>query len=525
MYFDRLLKYINTAIALALLSAIVAGYWYVYRPLPATSGSVEAFVDHDVTITRDGLGTPHIAAASLEDALFAQGYATAQDRLWQMDSLRRLASGELAEVVGTVVLESDRESRGLRLRHLAEDAQGSMPAADRAAMAAYARGVNAFIETHRDKLPLEFTLLGYQPRPWTVADCTLIGFHMFRTLTTTWRDEVIKRNMLARGDAAKVDFLFPPRTGSEVQPGSNAWAVAGRLTASGKPILANDMHLEYSLPGIWYMAHLQAPGLNVAGVSLPGTPGVIVGHNERIAWGITNLQFDVQDLYIERLDDRTGRYLFRGQTEQARAERELILVKGAQPVELTVWVTRHGPLLAGMGAERLSLRWSAAEPGIFQFPFLDIDRARNWQEFTAALARFPGPGSNFVYADLDGNIGYHAAGKLPIRKGWLGDLPVDGSSGDFEWQGFIPFEQLPAAFNPPAGLIVTANQNPFPGKWKLRVALPVDADPRDALGAPGLASAGHAGYTKGCVFRFRPYPGAGAGGGLRQAEGNQSGID
>jgi len=458
--FDRLLKYINTLIAVALALAIAAVYWFAYRPLPRASGTIEAAVDSAVTVTRDRLGTPHIAAASLEDALFAQGFTTAQDRLWQMDSLRRLAAGELAEVVGAAALESDREARNLRLRRLAEDGQRAMPASDRAAMAAYARGVNAFIETHRSKLPLEFTLLGYQPRPWSVTDCTLIGLHMFRTLTTTWRDEVVKRAMLARGDAAKVNFLLPPRTGSEVQPGSNAWAIAGRLTASGKPILANDMHLEFSLPGIWHMAHLQAPGWNVAGVSLPGTPGIIVGHNDRIAWGITNLHFDVQDLYVERMDDKTGRYLFRGQAEQARAERELILVKGAAPVEHTVWVTRHGPLLAG--AERLSLRWSGAEPGLFQFPFLDIDRARNWQEFTAAISRLPGPGSNFVYADVDGNIGYHAAGKLPIRKGWLGDLPVDGSSGNFEWDGFIPFEQLPAAFNPPSGLIVTANQNPFP---------------------------------------------------------------
>jgi penicillin G amidase len=337
-----------------------------------------------------------------------------------------------------------------------------MPVADRAAMAAYARGVNAFMETHRDNPPLEFTLLRYQPRPWSVADCALIGFQMFRTLTTTWKDEILKRGMLASGDPAKVNFLFPPRTGSESQPGSNGWAIAGRLTASGRPILASDMHLEFSLPGIWYMAQLQSPGLNVSGVTLPGTPGVIVGHNDRLAWGITNLQFDVQDLYIEKMDERTGRYLFRGQAEQARLERELILVKGTGAVELPVWITRHGPLLAGTGAERLSLRWTAAEPGSFQFPILDINRARNWQEFTTALARFPGPGSNFVYADVDGNIGYHAAGKLPIRRGWLGDLPVDGASGDFEWQGFIPFEQLPVAYNPPTGMIVTANQNPFP---------------------------------------------------------------
>jgi penicillin amidase len=462
VYLDRLLKYINTLIAAAIVVALAMVYWYAYRPLPQTSGAIEAFVSRPVTITRDALGTPHIAAESLEDALFAQGYATAQDRLWQMDSLRRLAAGELAEIVGAAALEADRESRGLRLRHLAEDAARTMPVSDRAAMAAYARGVNAFIETHRNNLPLEFTLLGYQPRPWSVADCALIGLHMFRTLTTTWKDEILKRGMLARGDTAKVNFLFPVRTGSEVQPGSNAWAIAGKLTASGKPILANDMHLEFSLPGIWYMAHLQCPGWNVAGVSLPGTPGIIVGHNDRIAWGITNLQFDVQDLYVEQMDDRSGRYMFRGQPEQARVERELILVKRSDPAELNVWVTRHGPLLAGTGAERLSLRWTAAEPGMFQFPILDIDRARNWQEFTTALSRFPGPGSNFVYADVDGNIGYHAAGKLPIRNGWLGDVPVDGASGKFEWQGFIPFEQLPAAFNPPTGMIVTSNQNPFP---------------------------------------------------------------
>src|SRR5260221_1325798 len=386
-----------------------------------------------------------------------------------MNSLRRLAAGKLAEIIGAGALESDRDAQTLLLRPLAEGAQRTMPASDRAAMAAYARGVNAFIETHRNNLPLEFTLLGYQPRPWSVADSTLIGFHMFRTLTTTWRDEIVKSAMLARGDADKVNFLLPPRTGNEVQPGSNAWVVAGRLTASGKPILANDMHLEFSLPGIWYMAHLQAPGWNVAGVSLPGTPGIIVGHNDRIAWGITNLHFDVQDVYIERMDDKTGRYLFRGQAEQARAEREVILVKGAAPAEHLVWVTRHGPLLAGTGAERLSLRWSAAEPGVFQFPFLEIGHARNWREFTAAIARFPGPGSNFVYADVDGNIGYHAAGKMPIRKGWLGDLPVDGASGKFEWEGFIPFEELPAAFNPPSGLIVTANQNPVPADYAYAV--------------------------------------------------------
>src|SRR5581483_11020967 len=300
-------------------------------------------------------------------------------------------------------------------------------------------------------------------------DSILIGLHMFRTLTTTWKDELIKRNMLLDGDSAQVNFLFPARSGGELQPGSNAWAVAGSHTASGKPLLSNDMHLEWSIPGIWYMAHLQAPGLNVSGVTLPGAPGVIVGHNERVAWGFTNLHYDVQDLYQEKINDANGQYVYQGHTEQARAERELVRVRNGQPLQFVVWVTRHGPLFIIEGRDRLALRWVAAEPGAFQFPFLDLDRARNWQDFTAALARFPGPAQNVVYADVDGNIGYHAAGKLPIRRNYSGDVPVDGSSGEFEWDGFIPFDQLPSAYNPPSGLIVTANQNPFPADYPYRV--------------------------------------------------------
>ena len=209
--------------------------------------------------------------------------------------------------------------------------------------------------------------------------------------------------------------------------------------------------------------------MNVEGVSLPGVPAIIVGHNERIAWGVTNLGFDVQDLYIEKLDPNTGRYTFQGQPEQARLERETIRVKGAKPVEFSQWVTRHGPVISLNGDHGLALRWTATEPGSFQFPFLDIDKAGNWQEFTAALARFPGPGQNFVYADIDGNIGYHATGHCPIRVGYDGSVPVDGSSGQYEWTGFIPFEDLPAFYNPPQGLIVTANQNPFPKDYKYPV--------------------------------------------------------
>ncbi|MGO9228415.1 MAG: penicillin acylase family protein [Bryobacteraceae bacterium] len=466
----RIVKIANLLVAAAVLAALAVVYWCAWRPLPQRSGSISAPVAAPVAVRFDVRGVPHVKAASLDDALFVQGYVTAQDRLWQMDALRRLAAGDLAEVIGAAALESDRESRRLRMRRIAERAYVDLPAPDRAAMAAYARGVNAFLDTHLGSLPLEFRLLGYQPRPWSVVDSLLICLQMYRTLSSSWRDELEKRDMLAHGDASKVDFLFPPRGSGEAPPGSNAWVVAGARTASGKPLLANDMHLEYGLPGIWYMAHLEAPGLDVSGVTLPGVPGIVVGHNQRIAWGITNLGFYTQDLYIEKFDPRTGRYLYRGQTEQARLEREIIRVKNQNTEEMPVWVTRHGPLFGNENDAPMTLRWVAAEPGSMQYPFLDIDRAQNWTEFRAALERLPGPASNFVYADTGGNIGYQVAGKLPVRHGYLGDVPVDGSSGDFEWDDFIPFAELPSAFNPPGGIIATSNQDPFPAGYPYPVS-------------------------------------------------------
>jgi len=461
----RIVRIVNILIAVVALAALAVEYWCVWRPLPRRSGSIQAAVDAPVVVRFDALGVPHVQAASLDDALFVQGYVTAQDRLFQMDALRRLAAGDLAEVVGAAALESDRESRRMQMRRIAERAYVELPAADRAAMAAYARGVNAFVDGHVGNLPLEFRLLGYQPRPWSVVDSLLVCLHMYRILSSSWRDELEKRDMLAHGDAAKVAYLFPARSSAEPPPGSNAWVVAGVRTASGKPLLANDMHLEYGLPGIWYMTHVAAPGLDVSGVALPGVPGVIVGHNQRIAWGITNLGFYAQDLYIEKMDPRSGRYLYHGQPEQARLEREIILVKGQSPVEVPVWVTHHGPLFVNENDTAMSLRWVAAQPGSVQFPFLDIDRAQTWSEFRAALERMPGPASNFVYADTAGNIGYQVAGKLPVRRGFAGDVPVDGSTGDFEWDGFIPFADLPSAFNPPGGIVATSNQDPFPAGY------------------------------------------------------------
>jgi penicillin amidase len=386
-----------------------------------------------------------------------------------MDAMRRLAAGELSEVIGKSALARDEESRRLRLERIAEEQERTLPPADRALLAAYARGVNFFLVTHRDRLPLEFHLLNYDPRPWKVRDSILVGLEMYRTLTTSWRNELVKFHMLERGERAKVEFLFPPRMSAEPQPGSNAWAVSGAHSSSGKPILANDPHLEFSIPSPWYLVHLRAPGLNVTGASIVGLPAVIAGHINRIAWGLTNLEFDVQDLYQERFDPQTGRYQYHGETQQARLEQDVIAIKGQPPLRVATWITRHGPVIVTDDGQPYALRWTASEPSAFTDPFLDIDTAQNWSEFKAAIARFGGPAQNFVYADTQGNIGYHASGRLPVRKNCAGDVPADGAAGNCEWDGFMDFDQLPQSFNPASGSIVSANQNPFPADFGSKI--------------------------------------------------------
>jgi penicillin amidase len=466
----RILRYLNYAIGAALLVLIIAAYWYAWRPLPETSGVVEAPVAGRAVVSRDALGVPHIMAASLPDALFVQGYVTAQDRLFQMDALRRMAAGELAEVVGPAGLAGDREARQLRLRRIAEAYNAGLPPQDRAALAAYARGVNQFILTHRDKLPLEFTLLGYEPRPWSIFDSLLIVVQMMNSMDQSWRVDLQMENLLQGGDPAKVQYLYAAPTRDQAGPASNAWALSGAHTVSRRPLLAGDPHLEFSLPSAWHVVHIGGPRLNVYGVTLPGVPGVLAGHNDRIAWSITSLSFDVQDLYVEKFDPATGRYVFRGQMEQAIPEREVIRIKGAAPANVMQWVTRHGPIFLADGGRFLSLRWAAADTAGMQFPILDLNRARDWTEFRSALARLPGPGMTFVYADVAGNIGSQATGRFPIRRDFDGRVPLDGASGKSEWDGFIPFDKLPSTFNPASGMVISANENPFPEKFEYTVS-------------------------------------------------------
>ncbi len=480
--FERSIKYINFFILALLLGVLGLVGWYGWRTLPTVNGSVEAPIAAAGKILRDALGTPHIAAASLDDAIFLQGYATAQDRLWQMDAMRRSTAGELAEIAGKALLPLDVQARRIGYARTARVQAERLRPEDRAVLAAYARGVNFFIDTHRDKLPPEFAILGYEPRPWSIADSLLVGLRMAAELTTTWEMDLNKERMAREvaatfpemGEAqlrALVDGLFPTRAGNEVLAGSNAWVLSGARTESGKPLLANDTHLGVQFPSAWTMVHLKAPmpdgaSLDVAGFTLPGIPAVIIGHNRRIAWGVTSLGADVQDLYEERMDLNAGVYQFGAEVRHANRIIEGIRVKGEPDVRLNVFVTQHGPLIAQAGEapynRNLALQWTALDPDFPSFPFVELGLAQDWTAFRKALSRFNGPGQNFVYADVDGNIGFQVAARLPRRAQAPGDLPLPGYTGQHEWQGYVPFEELPSIYNPPSGRIVTANQNPFP---------------------------------------------------------------
>lgn len=457
-----LVRYINVSIAVLALLAVGLAYWFVIRPLPRMSGDIVAPIREEGLIKRDARGVPHIEAQSLEDAFFLQGYATAQDRLWQIDSLRRFARGQLSEVFGSGTLHTDELSRRMRIGALADIDASQLRGDNRRIFAAYARGINAVIDGQRGRYQVEFNLPGhaYSPRPWSIADSIAVGLVMFRNMTDEISTVVDRAALqsVAKG-ASKLNLLIPPALGGALPAGSNNWAVSGAHTVDGKPILENDTHLDYSIPSPWHMVHLKAPGLNVTGCTLPGVPGVIIGHNEQIAWGVTNFGADVMDLYSEDLNGRTGQYAFEGHVQQAQLDTEFIGVRDGKPQMLKVWVTRHGPVVFSDASHNLAMRWSASEG--FGYPFLAIAKASNWQEFRAALSDFWGPAQNFAYADKAGNIGYQGAGRIPVRHGFHGNLPLNGASGQFEWDGYIPFEQMPTSYNPPSGIIATANQNPF----------------------------------------------------------------
>ncbi|MBX3292713.1 MAG: penicillin acylase family protein [Acidobacteria bacterium] len=476
------------------------------------SGAAMPGLRDPVRVQRDDRGIPYIEAKNEYDLYFVQGYVVASDRLWQLDLLRRLARGETAEIFGRMTLEQDKRWRRFGFAKVATESLIKMGPEISLALRAYSDGVNAYISAlPDDKLPREFQILRYKPRPWEPADSLVIGKILADALSSTYQRD-LQRLAISGMPADKIADLTrtvtpfdvvlfgkdskPAGRVSEVAPrqndidwseqlfkdnelreaslrsvglfaedlaASNNWVISGKRTASGKPILANDPHLAPAAPGIWYMAHLSIPGVKAAGVTFPGTPGIVLGHNEHIAWGATNVGPDVQDLYAETISD--GKAITPSGPKNVRTRIESIRFRAnpADPSlsteELSVTETDNGPIILSQGDRSYSLKWTALDPKNNEVEaFFLINRAKNWDEFRMALRSYGGPTQNFVYADAKGNIGWQVAGAIPIRRVGDGALPYDAGKTDGDWIGMIPFAELPFLYNPPEGFIMTANQ-------------------------------------------------------------------
>jgi penicillin amidase len=492
--------------------------------LAQTSGRIELDgLQKPVEVIRDPWGVAHIYAETQEDLFFAQGFVAAQDRLWQMEIWRRTGEGKLAEVLGESAIERDKFARLMRYRGDMEAEWKSYAPDAKQIIESFVRGVNAFIETSRDRLPIEFQLTGIKPEPWTPEVCLtrMAGYVMTRNASTeVLRAELARRfgpekvdlwietdpfkklevpagldlngidgKILAGANAASavVNFSADPNATSslpsrveklagdaaehERNEGSNNWVVSGSLSATGKPILANDPHRPILLPSLRYIVHLTGPGWNVIGAGEPTLPGVAAGHNERVGFGFTIVGIDQQDLYVEQTDpNQWMTYRYMGKWQRMRVEREQIKVRGrAEPVEVELKFTRHGPVIYEDRKlhRAYALKWIGSEPGAAGYlASLSLNRATNWSEFLKALERWKVPSENLVYADVDGNIGWQAAGAAPVRRGWTGLLPVPGDSGRYEWDGFLPLSELPRAYNPVKQFIATANHKVIPEGYK-----------------------------------------------------------
>lgn len=463
--------------------------------LPTTRGEVRVRgIDGPIAIDRDADGIPHIRATSDRDAFFAQGWCLAQDRMWQLDSFRRLCFGTISEVAGPAGLESDRFMRRLGLRRIAEAAYATIGERSRTALQAYADGVNACLEAFPRRLPFEHRLMRARPAPWdpvaSIAFLRYMGWQLGgaheRILAVGECALVLPADLFRQWFGEGVDAMPPdalhPEAEAEVLRqareaheaaakttglgvagiGSNAWAVAASKTRSGKPLLASDPHLVITMPSLWYELSIDSPGYRAAGACLPAVPGIVVGRGPTSAWGITATMLIASDLYVEQIYPENPRLYRAGDAWLPfEEERQTIAVKGRSPEEIVVRRTRHGPVVFdGRPGEEtaLALRWAGAEPGDDLEALLAGGRARSWQELRGALRNLVAPAINCVYADADGTIGYQLAGLYPVRKGG-GLAPIEGwhANGEGEWHGFIPFGALPTATNPPSGFIASAN--------------------------------------------------------------------
>jgi len=525
----RILFWLLCLVVVILVGIAGCAYLVARSALPQLDGRLQVNgLSAPVTVTRDTHGVPSIEAKSLEDLFFAQGYVTAQDRLWQMDVMRRFGAGELSEILGESTLPLDREQRILGLRAAARKSFETTNPRDRGYFEAYARGVNAYIATHADHLPIEFRLLKYSPKLWQPEDSVVIANGMVKDLNYHYfydaldrekilaklgpeltSDLYVNRSWHDRPPTVMREDLNDPHTNNdsddddddsdddgpdnsvtqqrtsalevkspeEALPvdGSNDWVISGAHTTTGKPLLSNDMHLGHQMPNLWYEAHLQAGTFNVTGVTLPGMPYVIVGHNQRVAWGFTNVGPTVTDVYIENFNPQ-GAYQTPQGWAQPEHRTEVIHIKGKPDVTIDVKITRHGPIVTDLvpGETRpLALRWTLYDG--LRMPFFDVNSAQNWEDFQHAFSQLDAPGQNVVYADVDGNIGYHASGKVPIRAAGDGSLPVGGADNAHEWTSFIPFEKLPNVYNPASGIIATANGRITPDEYPHSISMEWEA--------------------------------------------------
>ena len=545
---------------LTLVAFIIGRLWLhsiTRQSLPQLTGTlVTPGLSAPVTITRDPRGIPTLHARTFDDLLFAQGFVTAQDRLFQMDTLRRHAAGELAEILGSGLLPHDRLQRTLALGPAADRILTELPPDQLHAFERYAAGVNAAIAIQQHHLPLEFHLLAYDPRPWTPRDCVLVSLVLFEDLTNTFPTKLNREALIARLAPAATpeqraelladlypvgswrdhppsqpttDLTTPLETFPEIplddsqvklhrptatpadllalsdltapacsdcRAGSNNFAVSGAHTASGKPLLANDMHLTLTAPGIWYAANLLSDTgpagstpFHAAGVSLPGVPYLVVGHNDHVAWSFTNLGADVQDLYIEHLNASGATTTFQtpdGQWQPVTHRREIIKVRGSRTVTLDVLSTRHGnvetPLLNTVlpsESRSVALRWSLYDTAGFSLPFAAINAAPSVADLLQAASTFTGPPQNLIAADDAGHIAFHIIGRIPLRGSLLlpsplSPVPTDATGPDaaaHEWTSNIPFDQLPATLDPPGGLLATANARTTPDAYPFPITL------------------------------------------------------
>lgn len=460
------------------------------RNLPQLDGTLNMDeLAEPVKIYRDQWGVPHIYGGSLNDTSFAQGYAHAQDRLWQMEINRRVARGQLSEVVGKDTLPTDRASRILGFERLATADLEAMPEELKTALEHYCKGVNAFLKANMQKLPPEFGLLKIVPRPWEPVDSLAFARLLAWQMNYAWYGELVRGKIiekvgeemanelepnywelnpigLLQGQESNLlleDGLLEAFKGPFLQAkgGSNGWAISAARSRTGRPILCNDPHLPLLQPAIWYQNHLNCPELHVTGVSLPGVPLVMIGHNDHIGWGMTLAFTDNQDIFIEKFtDDSMLHYEFKNEVREATIVAETIKVKGQEDYTEKVVITHHGPVISGIvssGDFKLSLASKALGPSTMMEGWYQLNRATGWNDFVGAIKKITAPSLNVPYADSQGNIGYYVSGEVPIRKNGDGSRPSPGWTGEFEWKGNVPFEKMPYAFNPAKGYVVTCN--------------------------------------------------------------------